>query len=655
MSYIVDVFREASNIWLKPIHKYYTDHGVQHSERILSICDAMLESLYDTMLCEEEIFILVASAYLHDIGMQMPEYARLEKKEDYTSEEKSIIRGRHHIASEMAIKNHIANKISIESGIIEFIAVVSKYHRESGGDIYKLEDIHYNGKNIRMGLLASILRLCDELDVDNQRIDFNSAEFVALLPETKMHWYSHKYIESITFVDGRITVSLRVPENPRNPDAFKLLTTQFISNIQKRLDGVFKVLHSKKLFVYPRVKIISRKSDIIDDIPADVIEYLLENKRNIKYKYTMENASLSKPMPLISSNYQLIGSHIYLSVGKRFEVGCLDSHFNDEFATSSELIYKRPDYVLRAITPYTEQVTIHVNKSPNIDCFVGVHLIQKLVANGTLDNFDIKIINYCVDSIRGRTKAVVNGNYSLNMYFYAIMDKYDNPRTMINTALTLIKETDEIIRNFNVELDSTDFLEKLKSVENLQEIIDILDVDYSDFSDDTTSEVYIRHLRQRRIPCEITNINLPLQNAKDETVFGVTKGFIWRDVPICQLHWLWPKSDDVLTFVPTKLNEKVVISNRSLTISKYYFSLRGDSQYSLRGLVDGLIKAENEKRVNAFGNFKSSFSERDNWNCPQKHNNTIVVSPQRGSLLLIEEVIAVFNEFTSIPIGIEGE
>lgn|GEM_PF-2910131 len=648
LSFINTIHEETRKIWLKPIHTYYTDHGIPHSERILRLCDKMLEYHYGQKLCEEEIVILAASCYLHDIGMQLPEFSGLEKKETYSNAEKNHIRDNHHIASANAIKIILVEKTDIDRGLIEYISLISKYHREKGCNIYNLEDSSFHGKNIRLRLLACIMRLGDELDVDSQRIDFSSAEFIGLLPLTKMHWYSHKYIESLSFNDGRITVFLRVPIYPKNPDAIKLLVAQFINNIQKRLNGVYKVMYQNKLFVYPRVSVNSINSGIMDDIPDDVIDYLLDNKKNITFKYRTEKKSLVKPMPLLNDNYQVIGSHIYLSVGKRFEVGCLDSQFSDNHLTSSELIFLRPDYILRAVNPYTEMVTIHVNRYPNIDCFIGIYLIQKLIIEGRLDEFDYKFSLYCIKSIKGETKAIIDGHYSFNMYIYTIMHMFDDHiNNMVENALILLNTVDTIIRNNGYELDSPEFLEELEKSNKIKKLKEALDNDYNEFIDNTVNEKRIRHLPARRVPCEQIDIFLPLQNDDDTMKIGKTKGFMWYDVPDCELHWLWPKSDDVLTFVPTTLNEKSDYKNKQFKISKYYFSLRGDSIYSLSKLVELLRKAEADIRKEILGELDYSFSLRgtDLWNNPQRHKNTIVVSPRKGSLLTVVEVIDVFNKY----------
>ncbi|MDH5508592.1 MAG: hypothetical protein OEZ02_15325 [Anaerolineae bacterium] len=67
----------AQEIWKTPKHKYYTDHSVDHSNRIISILDGLTSGIMNSEapLSKNEIYILLAATYLHDIGMQNERYA----------------------------------------------------------------------------------------------------------------------------------------------------------------------------------------------------------------------------------------------------------------------------------------------------------------------------------------------------------------------------------------------------------------------------------------------------------------------------------------------------------------------------------------------------------------------------------------------------
>lgn len=84
----LDYAKEATErLWTHPLLQHYTNHGPDHSQRIIDIIGRLLEN-DSKILNDYERFILIASAYLHDIGMQSPIHAGLIKKTDYTWAEK---------------------------------------------------------------------------------------------------------------------------------------------------------------------------------------------------------------------------------------------------------------------------------------------------------------------------------------------------------------------------------------------------------------------------------------------------------------------------------------------------------------------------------------------------------------------------------------
>lgn len=359
---VQSIYKRVQEIWETPIHSYYTDHSTEHSERILVLADNLLNSLYDdTKLSEDERFILIAASYLHDVGMQMPELAGLRKKENYTQEEKNQIRAKHHLSSEKYIMEN-QNIIDQLNPFTEQIAIIARYHREDGNDISSLHNDNVHGKIVRIPLLAAILRLCDELDLDNRRVNFKSVDFVGLDPLTKMHWYSHEYVDSVFFNEDRINLKLKNPYNFNKPIIVKVMLHNLVSNVQKRLDGVYRIMHNNKLFLYPRLKIetpsVSERKLVLDD---DLVDFVSKYEQGITYFYQKEVKSLHCYLPLLSNSYRLVPSHIYLGIGGCYEIGAIDPRYSEKNKkTVSQLIIEQQDYVLRAVPPYSKTVTIHV-------------------------------------------------------------------------------------------------------------------------------------------------------------------------------------------------------------------------------------------------------------------------------------------------------
>lgn len=89
---IEDIRAYMSRIWARPLHRYYTDHTVNHSDRIVALLDGLTAGMMrtDKRLSPIEVYVLLAATYLHDIGMQNEKFAGgdLDKIRD---ERKSVV------------------------------------------------------------------------------------------------------------------------------------------------------------------------------------------------------------------------------------------------------------------------------------------------------------------------------------------------------------------------------------------------------------------------------------------------------------------------------------------------------------------------------------------------------------------------------------
>lgn len=170
------IVEAAKDFWERPLLQHYTNHGIDHSERIIEVLGNVLEGHSD-QLNDYEKFILLASAYLHDIGMQSPQHSGLDKKTEYNLNEFEIIRNNHNEASAKMIIESSINKSDISLGLercegfANSVALVSKHHRSL--DLTDLEDTSIGGKEIKLRLLAALLRLGDELDADYRRVNID--------------------------------------------------------------------------------------------------------------------------------------------------------------------------------------------------------------------------------------------------------------------------------------------------------------------------------------------------------------------------------------------------------------------------------------------------------------------------------------------------
>ena len=198
------------------IIQYYTDHGPQHSLRILEYVEQMPNITEYGFLVRDEIFVLLLGIILHDIGMQcdirLLEQIRKKAEEDYkisfvenyatnqvlTDKHQQEIRKNHSALAGAWIKkvkipndySSLAHALSNLPGIFtDDLADVCRYH-----SFYDIQECPYSFKSYpqkRKQLLAALIRLGDELDIDYRRVTDSTIEHIAIPDEGMIHFLLH--------------------------------------------------------------------------------------------------------------------------------------------------------------------------------------------------------------------------------------------------------------------------------------------------------------------------------------------------------------------------------------------------------------------------------------------------------------------------------
>jgi hypothetical protein len=165
----------------------YTIHDMKHSEKVLEkLEEVLITDVLKGKMNVYEIFFLMASAYLHDIGMvdfpeliekhkeEFEEFITREKlKESEISDEeakKRFIREHHHLRSEEYIIEHYKAFGIEDEHQARIIGKICRGHRKE--DLSNKEfdsERMYNTEGINEPLLSAFLRIGDELDLDFER------------------------------------------------------------------------------------------------------------------------------------------------------------------------------------------------------------------------------------------------------------------------------------------------------------------------------------------------------------------------------------------------------------------------------------------------------------------------------------------------------
>lgn len=195
---------------------FYTSHGKDHSRSIEIILDNLVTDEIKNQMNEAEIFVLLCSAYFHDIGMaiklcdddlQQPN----QTKESY-DRKLDEIRRTHSERTFKYIKDKEAFKLfSLDKGMAFAIAEICKAHSDNkynGGhwqsreytfkELMKRKSVKTIGKyDIRLHFLAALIRVADELDLDFQR-SFEDLENIRGIPDiSKLEQIKHQLISGI--------------------------------------------------------------------------------------------------------------------------------------------------------------------------------------------------------------------------------------------------------------------------------------------------------------------------------------------------------------------------------------------------------------------------------------------------------------------------
>ena len=236
------------------IFEEYTLHDISHSENVIKNMWKFIPAEVKENLNAVEIYLLILSAYLHDVGMavskdeedeilESEEFQKFRDKherevdliEKYKEEgntraaefyEKQIfrdyIREHHHERS----YEYIMHNYSGEKGLkidnedhARLVAEICKAHRLDVTDLkheskfdraYSLE-----GKSINLQFLAVCLRLGDTLDADKRRTPKILKGFINPRdPESKEEWDRHTSVPGITITEKKIKINARC-KSPR--------------------------------------------------------------------------------------------------------------------------------------------------------------------------------------------------------------------------------------------------------------------------------------------------------------------------------------------------------------------------------------------------------------------------------------------------------
>jgi hypothetical protein len=258
----------VERIWARPLHRYYTDHTPQgHSARVIALLDGLTAGMMATgkRLAPGEVFVLLAAAYLHDIGMQ---------NEKFAGGDLDDIRDTHHEqTAEMiyAVFEDPANAFPIplagDPTVAEAVALVAKGHRRVDLAAAEYAPLVYGEETLRLRLLAALLRFGDELDIDHRRVDMEQIKLLALPEDSLLHWWKCHYVSGVSIQDEYIKITYRFPQS--RPDYEGLIVSLVEGDVRARhaeLEEIFRANAVKVALGKPQVRLMR----LVQPLPPEV-------------------------------------------------------------------------------------------------------------------------------------------------------------------------------------------------------------------------------------------------------------------------------------------------------------------------------------------------------------------------------------------------
>jgi hypothetical protein len=206
---------QAGN-WSPVILTWFTDHSSEgHSRRIIDLLGRAFDG--DDLLTRHELFVLLASCYLHDLGMQD---AQIDGRgiEEMTSHDWDLVRERHPEWSRKLIVGRTLARLRDQfdiglpqnSEFLEPIAIVAESHGSRFFDdaIAELRrrDFRPGNEPARLAAVAALLMMGDELDLHRARVDDAwPVDTINLSPVGQLHFWLHHFVTKVDFERGTPT------------------------------------------------------------------------------------------------------------------------------------------------------------------------------------------------------------------------------------------------------------------------------------------------------------------------------------------------------------------------------------------------------------------------------------------------------------------
>jgi hypothetical protein len=224
----------------------FTDHSIKHSESALKNIEKIIKA-FDIGLSSNERYILIASGYLHDIGLiagQKFVDKQIELPFEITPGD---IRKRHSLISSEIVENHeLQKKIGIEldfpsNEIRTIIARICAAHNDINTICQLPKSQLIQSQEIRIRLLGSLLYLGDNLHVGRSRVILENLPKKSANLQTRVFWYSYSCIEKIDITESKIRLIFGKSDKIKKSDFEEYIFNPIVSYFQSKVKIISEI------------------------------------------------------------------------------------------------------------------------------------------------------------------------------------------------------------------------------------------------------------------------------------------------------------------------------------------------------------------------------------------------------------------------------
>ncbi len=258
----------------RPTSDPFTPHNLSHAEQVEEYLDLIIPDDKKDALSDNLVYWLLASAYLHDIGMSIHKdvmtlsdnQAIMSMIADSNRWERdfprnlplnliSTIRNNHAELSSRYIRDK-GDSLGITDGFSRYvISIICHLHTQKWAQISEYTSMKTLEKTNRVLTLSALLRLADILHSDYSRIEFERLhiELLPNLPITSwMHWAKHLMLQKVlpSPAEGAINLLFARPSGIDDDIYLNDIIRNICQSIKDEIDRTRNILHRSGIAPY---------------------------------------------------------------------------------------------------------------------------------------------------------------------------------------------------------------------------------------------------------------------------------------------------------------------------------------------------------------------------------------------------------------------